>query len=134
MMHRLASGFRKLLGRGPRPLPGREGFSLVEILMVLMILTVGIIPLAVIQHKARKDVSESDVYTESLNVAQSQLERMKGLGFGVAVPDSGQTGNIRWVARVTNVSFGMDRIEVTATFTGGGGDQTLTVADLVSMR
>ena len=35
------------LNRWSRVLPGREGFSLVEILMVLMILTVGIIPLAI---------------------------------------------------------------------------------------
>lgn len=134
MMRRLAKEARRFLGCGRGVLPGREGFSLVEILMVLMILTVGIIPLAVIQHRARKDVSESDIYTVSMNVAQSQLERMKGLGFGVAVPDSGQAGNIRWVARVTNVSFGLDRIEVTTTWAGEGGDQTLTVADLVSMR
>lgn len=134
MMRRLNRGVRKFLRCGRTPVPGRDGFSLVEILMVLMVLTVGIIPLAVIQHRARKDVSESDVYTESMNVAQSQLERMKGLGFGVAVPDSGQAGNVRWVARVTNVSFGLDRIEVTTTWAGEGGDQSLTVADLVSMR
>ncbi len=112
----------------------REGFSLVEILMVLMILTVGIIPLAVIQHQARQDVQESDVYTESLNVAQSQLERIKGLGFGVATPDSGMIGNIQWTARINNVSFGLDQVEVTTTWTGGGGDQTITVADLISIR
>lgn len=112
----------------------RDGFSLVEILMVLMILTVGIIPLAVIQHQARQDVEEADIYTESLNVAQSQLERIKGLGFGIAVPDSGMIGNIQWNARITNVSFGLDRVEVTTTWAGGGGDQTITVADLISMR
>jgi prepilin-type N-terminal cleavage/methylation domain-containing protein len=112
----------------------REGFSLVEILMVLMILTVGIIPLAVIQHQARQDVQESDIYTQSLNVAQSQVERIKGLGFGVAAADSGVVGNIQWRARITNVSFGLDRVEVTTTWTGGGGNQTITEADLISMR
>nr|MEE4269423.1 prepilin-type N-terminal cleavage/methylation domain-containing protein [Candidatus Krumholzibacteria bacterium] len=127
--------FKKVfLARLSRVLPDREGFSLVEILMVLMILTVGIIPLAVIQHQARQDVQESDMYTSSLNVAQSQLERIKGLGFGNAVPDSGQVGNIQWRARVTNVSFGLDRVEVTTTWTGGGANQTITVADLMSMR
>lgn len=112
----------------------RDGFSLVEILMVLMVLTVGIIPLAVIQHQARQDVVESDIYTQNLNVAQSQLERIKGLGFGVAAPDSGVIGNVQWVARVNNVSFGLDRIEVTTTWTNGGGNQSITVADMVSLR
>ena len=127
--------FKKVfLARLSRVLPDREGFSLVEILMVLMILTVGIIPLAVIQHQARQDVQESDIYSSSLNVAQSQLERIKGLGFGNAVPDSGQVGNIQWRAQITNVSFGLDRVEVTTTWTGGGANQTITVADLMSMR
>ena len=130
MMHKLNQKFRKLQRRRL----GREGFSLVEIMMVLMILSVGIIPLAVIQHQARRDVEESNIYTQSLNVAQSQLERIKGLGFGAAAPDSGVVGNIQWTARVTNVSFGMDRVEVTTTWLGGGGTQTISVADLVSMR
>lgn len=112
----------------------RDGFSLVEILMVLMILTVGIVPLAVIQHQARKEVQESDIYTQSLNVAQSQLERIKGLGFGNAAPDSGAVGDIQWRAQITNVAFGLDRVTVTTTWAGGNANQTVQVADLVSMR
>ncbi len=134
MMQRLNRNFRRFLGRGPRLVPGREGFSLVEILMVLMILTVGIIPLAVIQHRARREVVASDMYTRSLNVAQAQLERVKGMGFANAASDSGVTDSIQWTVRVSNVSFGLNRVEVTATWLGGGGNQTLTVADLVSMR
>ncbi len=134
MMRRMNRNLKRWLRRGPRLALGREGFSLVEILMVLMILTVGIIPLAVIQHRARQEVMESDIYTDSMNVAQAQLERMKGLGFGNAAADSGMVGDIQWVAQVTNVAFGLDRIEVTTTWTGDGGGQSLTVADLVSMR
>jgi prepilin-type N-terminal cleavage/methylation domain-containing protein len=134
MMNKLNRMIVNWRRRGPKVSPNREGFSLVEIMMVLMILSVGIIPLAVIQHRARRDVEASDVYTQSLNVAQSQLERIKGMGFGNAVADSGAVGNIQWVARVNNVSFGLDQVTVTSTWQGGGGLQTLTVADLVSMR
>ena len=134
MMRRMNRNLKRWLRRGPRLALGREGFSLVEILMVLMILTVGIIPLAVIQHRARQEVMESDIYTDSMNVAQAQLERMKGLVFGNAAADSGMVGDIQWVAQVTNVAFGLDRIEVTTTWAGDGGGQSLTVADLVSMR
>ena len=66
--------------------PGREGFSLVEIMMVLMILAVGILPVAVIQHQARREVDESDMLHPGLTVAQSQLERIKGMGFGTRRP------------------------------------------------
>jgi type II secretory pathway pseudopilin PulG len=73
--------------------------------MVLMILTVGIIPLAVIQHHARKEVQEADAYSQTVNVAQAQMERIKGLGFNNAASDSGQVGDINWVAQVSNVKL-----------------------------
>ena len=73
---------------------GREGFTLVEIMMVLMILTVGVLPIAVIQHQAREEVSEADRYTQGIEVAQMHLERIKGMGFGNAAADSGYGGQI----------------------------------------
>ncbi len=131
MMKRLLQIVRRM--RRSAPCPGNEGFSLVEILMVLMILTVGIIPLAVVQHHARKEVQESNSYTLSLNVAQSQLERLKGMGFGNAAADSGVVDNVQWRAQVVNVSFGLDRITVTAGIPGAGASD-IAVSGLVSMR
>lgn len=127
----LATLYRKLRG-GCRD--RRSGFSLVEILVVLMIISVGILPIAVVQHRARREVTESDQHTQAITVAQAQLERIKGRGFGNAAPDSGQVGRIMWNATVTNVSFGMDRVTVTASWNNHDGAQSLTIADLVSLR
>ena len=132
MLQKLNQAWRRLESRSPNV--GREGFTLVEILMVLMILTVGLVPVAVIQHQARREVTKSDQYTEGVIVAQTQLERIKGMGFGNAVPDSGDIGNVRWVAEVTNVAFGLDQVAVTTTWEVAGGQQRMTVTDLVSMR
>ena len=112
----------------------QTGFSLVEVLVVLMIISVGILPIAVVQHRARREVSEADQYTQALNVAQAQMERIKGQGFGVAASDSGQAGRIVWNAQVTNVAFGLDRIQVTTSWNNGDGTQSLTLADLMSLR
>jgi len=128
MLRELSRRFRRTMRQG------REGFSPVEMLMVMMILAVGVVPIAVVQHRARREVTEADRHTDALNVAQSQLERITGMGFGVAVADSGMTGNITWRADVTNVSFGLDRVQVTATWQTSGSTETLTVSDLTSMR
>lgn len=112
----------------------RDGFTLVEIMMVLFILTVGILPLAVIQHRARHDVTKSDLHTQGITVAQDQLERMKGLGFGNAVPEVGTVGSVDYATSVTNVSFGLNRLEVTVTWLDGGDNNSITLADMVSMR
>ena len=126
-----ATLYRRLRG-GPRS--ERTGFSLVEVLVVLMIISVGILPIAIVQHRARREVNESDQYSDAVTVAQTQLERIKGMGFGNAAADSGQDGRISWNAQVTNVSFGMDRVAVTASWNNHDGTQTVTIADLVSMR
>jgi len=125
---------KRFLAGGRIGRPGRDGFSLVEILMVLLVMTIGILPVAVIQHRARREVSESDRYSQAVTVAQAQMERIKGRGFGVAAPDSGSEGQIDWVCTVTNVSVGLDRVEITASWNSAQGPESLTVADLVSTR
>jgi prepilin-type N-terminal cleavage/methylation domain-containing protein len=116
------------------PRPGRDGFTLTEIMVVLVILTIGILPLAMVQSRAHQEVNDSNRYTQAITVAQDQLERMKGLGFSNAAPDSGVVGAITWRSRVVPVSFGLERLEIVVTWVEDGGNQNLTVADLVSMR
>ena len=117
-----------------RNLSRDEGFTLIEILMVMMILSIGIMPVAMIQHRGRQEVTESDRYTEGIMIASSQLERAKGMGFGNAVTDSGSIGYMEWDLQVNNVSFGLDRLTVTTTWDNNGQERSLTVSDLVSMR
>jgi prepilin-type N-terminal cleavage/methylation domain-containing protein len=114
--------------------PDRDGFSLVEMLVVMMILAVGILPVAIVQHQARREVVKSDLYAQAITVSESQLERLKAMGFGNAAPDSGVAGRITWNAQVTNVAFGLDRIDVTATWRSKDGVETLVMSDLVSLR
>jgi prepilin-type N-terminal cleavage/methylation domain-containing protein len=132
MLNKLNKRWCKFMNQGPAL--GREGFTLVEILMVLMILSVGILPIAVIQHRARQEVSEADRYTKGITIASAQLERIKGMGFGIAAADSGAAGHVNWVANINNVGFGLDRIVVTASWRNGDAVESLTVTDLMSMR
>ena len=134
MMSRMNRKIRSMLAVGRLPGLGRGGFTLVEIMMVLMILTVGVLPIAIIQHRARREVSEADRHTQAIELAQLHLERTKGMGFGNAVSDSGSAGHVNWAVRVTNVSFGLDRVQVTTTWQNDGQQESLTVSDLVSMR
>jgi len=134
MLSRMNRKIRRALAAGRMSGFGREGFTLVEIMMVLMILTVGVLPIAVIQHRSREEVSEGDRHTQAIQVAQMQLERIKGMGFGNMANEQGQAGQIAWTATVNNVAFGLDRVQVTATWQNNGLQESLTVADLVSTR
>lgn len=125
---------RRARVRGGRRPIDREGFTLAEILVVLVILTIGIVPLAVVQSSARREVSKSDRYTQAIALAQDRVERAKALGFGAAVPDSGQDGQLAWVTDIQNVSFGLDRIGVTVTWFDGRDQQQMRMVSLISMR
>jgi prepilin-type N-terminal cleavage/methylation domain-containing protein len=75
----------------------RDGFTLPEVLMVMIILAIGVLPLTMIQSRARAEVRETDRYTQAVTLAQQQLEWAKGQGFGNVVPDSGLAGHV-WPA------------------------------------
>lgn len=131
---RPAAGLFRALVRWSSNPPCRAGFTLTELMVVLVILVIGILPLAMVQNRARQEVSESDRYTQAITIAQDQLERMKGAGFGNATPDSGIVGAIAWSTAVTNISLGLERLDVTVVWTDPDGAKSLVVADLVSMR
>jgi prepilin-type N-terminal cleavage/methylation domain-containing protein len=112
----------------------KDGFTLPEVLVVMVILAVGVLPLTLIQTRARAEVNETDRYTQAVTLAQQQLEWAKGQGFGNAVADSGRTGQVSWRTNVQQVAFGLERIEVRVIFQQGSRPDTLRVASLVSMR
>jgi prepilin-type N-terminal cleavage/methylation domain-containing protein len=110
------------------------GFSLVELMVVLVILAIGLLPLALIQTRAQQDVFESGQYTEALQVAQLQMESAKSQGFGSAVTDSGAVDSFTWRATVSNVSFGLDQIVVDVQWNEKGRQRTVQIIDRVSFR
>ena len=121
--------------RGRLPLTGdRDGFTLVEVLVVMVIITIGILPLAMVQTRARQEVSEADRFTQAMNVAQEHLEWTKGMGFDNAVPDSGVDGAVSWRVGVDDLDVGLRRITVTVIFPQGSQPDTMQIAALLSIR
>ena len=112
----------------------QDGFSLVEIMVVLVILTIGLLPLAIVQTRAQQDVFESGQFSDALNVAQMQMETAKSQGFGNAVTDSGQVDIYSWRTTVTNVSFGLDRIAVRVGWNEKGEPRAVQVVNMISFR
>ena len=110
------------------------GFSLVELMVVLVILAIGLLPLALIQTRAQQDVFESGQYTEALQVAQLQMESVKSQGFGNAVTDSGVVEVYTWRTTVNNVSLGLDQITVEVRWNEKGRQRNVQIMDRISFR
>jgi len=112
-----------------------KGFSLVELMVVLVILTIGLLPLALVQTRASEDVTESGHFTDAVRVAELQMESAKALGFGNIPVDSGTVdGFYTWSRQVNNVSLGLDQIVVGVVWNEKGDRRTISVRDMISFR
>ncbi len=116
------------------PPPASAGFSLVEIMVVLVILAVGLLPLAFVQTRAQQNVHDSGRLSEAIALAEQHMESIKSVGFGNAAADSGAVNNFQWRADVQNVSPGLDQISVRVDWTDRGRPQRVTVVNLISFR
>ena len=111
------------------------GFTLVELMVVLVILAVGMLPLALVQTRAQQDVFEAGQFTTAVNLAQLQMESTKSVGFANAVSDSGMTNGIyNWNTQVTPVSIGLNQITVTVTWNEKGDQRNLALTNLITVK
>lgn len=110
------------------------GFSLVELMVALVILTIGLLPLAFVQTRAQQDVFDSGRHTEALAIAQLQMEEAKSLGFGVAVADTGVVDSYTWIRDVQNISAGLDQITVNVNWNERGDARSVTLINRISFR
>ena len=124
----------RFLRRRRRLILSRQGFTLVEVLVVMVILSIGILPLALVQTRARAEVQEADNYTRAVTIAQREMESAKGMGFANAVADSGFEDGIRWHTAIADVDMGLRQVDVAVIFNQGGTPDTLRVVCLLSMR
>lgn len=110
------------------------GFSLVELMVAVILIAIGILPIAAVQSGSTRDVVATGQHTRALSVAQGQMEVARAAGFGVAATDSGQTGVYSWRTDVNTVATGLVQVDVTVTWTEQGTPRTLELNNLISTR
>lgn len=109
------------------------GFSLVELMVVMVILTIGLIPLAFIQTRSQQNISDSGRSTEALALAQLRMESVKALGFGNAAPDSGVVDNYQWFADVQPAG-NLEQVTVLVTWNEHGRTRNIELVNMMAQR
>jgi prepilin-type N-terminal cleavage/methylation domain-containing protein len=112
----------------------QAGVTLTELMVVMVVLAIGILPIAAVQTRSNRDVFDTGQHTRALNLAQMQMEQAKSLGFDSAVSDSGLVGIYAWRTDITNVGQGLNQVRVRVSWTNQGDAQMLEINNLLSTR
>jgi Tfp pilus assembly protein PilV len=108
--------------------------TLVEVMVVLVLFAIGILAVAAVQTRSQTVVYATGTEMRAMAICQAQLETARAAGFGVAVPDSGTTGNFDWMTQVIPVNPTMDRVRVTVSWAEQGEPRTVMLNTMLSDR
>ncbi len=119
-----------------------KGMTMVELLVAVLVLTVGILSIAGIVPMATRTITKSRVLSKAVEYSQQEMETLKRLGFDNLATvgtdhfnPSGDTRYESWVT-VTNSIGDVDNIRmvtVTTSMLPGVDEANLTSNDVITM-
>jgi len=117
-----------------------KGYSLLEIMMALVILSVGLLALVQMQGVFAEGSGDARYITRAMNAGMTKMEELKLLPYGDALLSAGahnQTVNtyskplqVGW--RVTNITTNSKRIEVTVSWDSGSDSKSIQLTGVRS--
>jgi len=110
------------------------GFTLVELMVVIVFIAIGVLALSGVQTHSYKDVYTTGRRTRALELAKQQAEIARTDGYLNAVPDSGQVGVYSWHTAVDSVGIGFVQVTVNVDWNESGSPQQVQIVDLLSAR
>jgi len=113
-----------------------RGFSVVEMLIVFTVLAVAMLPLASVQFGARQQVSESLRQSQAVQLAASEIERVRSQGFENAVGDTASVDVFTYRTRIVPDAANpfLQEIQVQVAWQYGNEARSLTLASKQAAR
>jgi len=107
-------------GRSPdAPVPGRAGFTIVEVIVAIVILAVGLLGMAGTTSVVLRQVTMANLATARTVALQSTLERLRGISFDSVAAGSDSVGLFQVTWTVTD-EFQWKDVEIVTTGPGQG--------------
>ena len=124
-MRRRRSSRRRAAAR-----PIRAGFTLIELMVAMLIFTIGILGLASTAGVVVKQMGDSGRMSVAAAVARSRIEQLRLAPCGVATNDSAKTRGVAEAWRLTPMTRS-SQIDVTVRFTTKQGVRTQSYRSMV---
>lgn len=119
-----------------RRMGDEQGFSVVEMLIVFTVLAVAMLPLASVQFGARQQVSESLRQSQAVQLAASEIERVRSQGFENASGDTAAVDVFTYATTIVpdaNNPF-LQEIQVQVAWQYGNEQRSLVLASKQAAR
>ena len=130
-MNSLARRFRPRESRrqAGSPRHRRAGFTLVELIVAIIILTVGVLGLASVSAVVMRQITGSSFQNRAAAIASSRFERLRSVSCAAAAGGTATSGGIteRWTVQMLNRSM---QIQDVVTWTERGRTRTMTFTTL----
>lgn len=109
-----------------------RGFTIVEVVVAVLVLTVGLLGLASTAAVVTRMIAQGDRYTEASTLANRQLEVLRSQGCSSLADGSTTVGRFQVSWRVTSVSGGRGRqVTITVVSPTGRGSRTDTFSNTI---
>jgi prepilin-type N-terminal cleavage/methylation domain-containing protein len=108
----------------------KDGFSLVETLVVLTVLAVAMLPLASTQFNSRRAITKADRQTQAMHIAVEQVERARMGGFGSAIQDTIHDGEYEILTQVVPDTLNpfLEELQIVVNWESEAGPQALVLS------
>lgn len=129
--------------RHPQARPRARGFTLIEALVTLMVVSVGLLGLAQLQVRALAASAQSKAQTTAANLAQQKIEELRGIHYDIltggadqptAQPGDNAAYTRRWTVTPTNTGAPTyKQVSITTSWQSAEGDpRSVTLETIIA--
>ena len=118
---------------------GSDGFTLIEIMITLVILSIGLLSLAGLQVSAIKGNANSKRMTTAVSIAEKKIEQIKNIPYTDIQSESAQqftVERVNFTQQVTvtanNPVQNIKKIDITVSWKGGPKSYTVPLSTIIS--
>jgi len=118
---------------------GSDGFTLIEIMITLVILSIGLLSLAGLQVSAIKGNANSKRMTTAVSIAEKKIEQIKNIPYTDIQSESAQqftVERVNFTQQVTvtanNPLQNTKKIDITVSWKGGSKSYTVPLSTIIS--
>ena len=121
---------------GIAPAASSRGVTLIELMIVLVVISIGLLALSGVQTSSSRDVDATGRHSHAIQLATNQMEIARAAGYTLVQADSGVSVPFSWKTTWTEnpADPGLKQVVVAVTWTEKGNPRSVRLEDLLSSR